>query len=54
MPLTPEENYELGYKLGLLIRALFEVIAALDGKEYREAVDDWVSAYVAERIIEGD
>lgn len=44
-------RFELGKKLGEIIRLCFEVVAALDDITYEEAVDEWVSTYVADRII---
>lgn len=50
--LTPEERFEIGRKLGTAVVNIFEAIARLEGVPYEEAVDQWVAAYVASRIID--
>ena len=52
--MTDGDLYEVGRLLGEAILALFRVLAKLDGLAEREAIDSWVSTYVANRIIEGD
>jgi hypothetical protein len=47
-------RYHFGTVCGDAILALFEAIAAADGTTLQETIDDWVSGYVAERIVNGD
>jgi hypothetical protein len=47
-----EPRYRAGQALGDAIIACFEAIAEIDGITREEAIDEWVSTYVTERIIE--
>lgn len=49
--LSEDDRYELGVRLGKVIWQIFEAIAAADGMAVHEAVEEWISAYIAERII---
>jgi hypothetical protein len=51
---TDEDLYELGRLVGKAIFALFQVLARIDGESVQDAIDEWVSTYIADRIIEGD
>jgi len=46
-----EDAYRFGQICGDAILALFKAIAAADGMTVVEAMDKFVSGYVAERII---
>lgn len=47
-----EPRYRAGQALGEAIIACFDAIAEIDGITRQEAIDDWVSTYVTERILE--
>jgi hypothetical protein len=50
--MTEDPSYRAGQALGDAIIACFEAIAKIDGITREEAIDEWVSTYVTERIIE--
>jgi hypothetical protein len=47
-----EPRYRAGQALGDAIIGCFEAISEIDGITREEAIDEWVSTYVTERIIE--
>lgn len=52
MPENPE--YRAGQALGDAIVACFDAIAQIDGVTRQEAIDEWVSSYVTERILDNE
>ena len=52
--LDDDAAFNLGQALGDAILACFEAVAKVDGTTVQETIDDWVSAYVARRILEAD
>lgn len=52
--MTKPDEYELGKRIGQMILDLFQLIADIDEIPLQDAIDDWVSGWVAERIINKD
>ena len=47
-----ELRRKLGDAIGTMLVGLFKMMAALDGMTLKDAIETWVSMYVAEIIIE--
>lgn len=52
--MNEDERYKLGERLGHVILSLFDLLAWLDGTDRQEAIEGWISAYITERIAQGD
>lgn len=47
-------DYEVGKALGEAIWACFEAAARIDGVTVDEVIEEWIGAYIAERLTHKD
>lgn len=50
--ISDEDVHELGRLMGETMMCMFKVMAKIDGVPLQDAIDDWMSTYIAERIIQ--